>query len=361
MTCEERPSVAGTTDVTGAGRVHAEASLQAKVRFLSDPSAYPGMRGPVIPTETHMSWVFLAGERAYKLKKPVRLPYLDFSTLHLREAACRAELRLNRRLAPDVYLQIAPLVSGPGGLSIDGAGETVDWLVVMRRLDEAEVLQTRLHNHVRDEELDRLATTLARFYRRARPVWISPSAHLADWRDALAYDRRVLLDLRFDLPRGRIRWIDGVLRRFLEIKSQSLAERVLRRRILDAHGDLRPEHIWMGDPVRIIDCLEFSSSLRAGDPIDEIAFLDLECERLGAPSAGATLRRKVLRALGETRPEPLYSFYRCHRAMLRARLSIAHLFDPHARTPEKWPLQARRYLELAAADALRVERSLRTP
>lgn len=347
--------------MTDPAGLDGEPSLAAKVGFLTDPAAYPGRPTAVTPIETHMSWVFLAGERAYKLKKPVRLPYLDFSTLRRREAACRAELRLNRRLAPDVYLAVEPIVRTSDGLAIGGAGEIVDWLVMMRRLDEACVLQTRLGNHVRDGELDRLALTLARFYRRARVAWISPAAHLADWREALAYNRRVLLDRRFDLPRGRVRWIDQVLRRFLATQASRLARRVLDRRILDGHGDLRPEHIWMGVPMRIIDCLEFSSRLRASDPLDEIAFLDLECERLGAPAAGARLRNRVMRALGERDPEPLYSFYRCHRAMLRARLSIAHLLDAHARTPEKWPAQARRYIELAAADALKVERRLRTP
>lgn len=336
-------------------------SLEAKVRFLADPSAYPGSPAPVTLRETHMSWIFLVADHAYKLKKPVHLPYLDFSTLHLREAACRAELRLNRRLAPDVYLNVVPLVRGRQGLSIGGPGEVVDWLVAMRRLDEAGVLQTRLDNHVQDEELDRLARTLSRFYRRAAPAWISPAAHLADWARALAYDRETLLDLRFDLPRGMIRWIDQVLRRFLKAERGRLVDRVRRRRIVDAHGDLRPEHIWMGDPVRIIDCLEFSAGLRANDPMDEIAFLDLECERLGAPAAGARIRRKVLSALGEARSDPLYSFYRCHRAMLRARLSIAHLLDPHARTPEKWPVLTRAYLDLAARDAVRIERRLRRP
>jgi aminoglycoside phosphotransferase family enzyme len=335
--------------------------LAAKVAFLSDRRAYPGLESPVITRETHMSWVFLAGDRAYKLKKPVRFPYLDFSTLSRREAACRAELRLNRRLAPDVYLGVVPLTLGAGELAIGGQGAVVDWLVAMRRLREAEALETRLNNHVRDAELDRLADTLARFYRRAGPVRISPQASLAEWSKALAYDRRVLLDSRFDLPRGLVRWIDRVLRRFLAAERPRLAAQARRRRILDAHGDLRPEHIWVTDPIRIVDCLEFSPSLRANDPLDEIAFLDLECERLGAPEAGRRIRARMLGALKQPDAEALYRFYRCHRAMLRARLAVAHLLEPEPRTPEKWPRLARTYLELARRDALRIERRLRPP
>jgi aminoglycoside phosphotransferase family enzyme/predicted kinase len=335
--------------------------LEAKVRFLSAPRAYGGPRPPVRAIETHMSWVFLAGRRAYKLKKPVRFAYLDFSTLALREAACRAELSLNRRLAPDVYLDVVPLTRGPRGLSIDGPGEVVDWLVVMRRLDEAGVLESRLKNHVTDAELDRLAARLAAFYRRARPVRIAPPVHLTDWSRALADNRKVLLEPRLGLPAGQVRMIDRILRRFLRTQGARLAERVRRRRIIDAHGDLRPEHIWMGDPIRIIDCLEFSATLRANDPLDELAFLDMELERLGAPAIGRRISDKVLAALNEREPEPLYGFYRCHRAMLRARLSIAHMLEANPRTPEKWPRRARAYLALALADARRLERWLNRP
>jgi hypothetical protein len=114
-------------------------TLAAKVEFLSRPASYLEYRGEITRLETHMSWVFLTNERAYKLKKPVRFPYLDFSTLALRETACRAELKLNRRLAPGVYLDIVSLAASATGLSIGGAGDVVDWLVVMRRLDEHHV------------------------------------------------------------------------------------------------------------------------------------------------------------------------------------------------------------------------------
>lgn len=353
-----RPGKTLTTELAPA---EAAPSLAAKVGFLSDPASHGVPAGDVAARETHMSWVFLAGDRAFKLKKPVRLPYLDFTTLQQRENACRAELRLNRRLAPDVYLGVAPLRIGPEGLSIGGTGRVVDWLVEMRRLDEGQSLATRLVNHVRTWELDHIARTMARFYRHARPARLMPQAHLSAWTAALALDRRILLDPRFTLPRGRIRWIDRVLRRFLEAQADRLARRVLGGRLRDTHGDLRPEHVFLDDRVRVIDCLEFDARLRMNDPMDEIAFLDLECEFLGAPEAGARIRREALYALAETGPEPLYSFYRCHRAMLRARLSIAHLYDPEACTPAKWPAQARRYLDIAGADARRLDGWLRGP
>jgi aminoglycoside phosphotransferase family enzyme len=243
-------------------------------------------------------------------------------------------------------------------LSIGGPGEIVDWLVVMRRLDESQTLEHALvTRQLTAWQLDHLVTTLVAFYRRASPVFVSPEAHLSSWRESLAYNRRVLLDPRLGLPAGKVRRIDHAQRLFLGKNSHLIAERVRNRHIADAHGDLRPEHIWLGDPVMIIDCLEFNARLRALDPFDEIAFLCVECERLGGAWASDHIKRRALHALRDRLSEPLFTFYRCHRAALRARLAIAHLLEPEPRTPDKWPRLARDYLQLAMNDAIRLERA----
>ena len=333
-------------------------TLEQKVEFLSRSSAYAQPVTGVIRRETHMSCVFLAGDRVYKLKKPVRFAYLDFSNLGRREGACRAELRLNRRLAPDVYLDVMPLTATPSGLAMGGDGPIMDWLVVMRRLDEAQTLEHAILEHrVEPWQLDRLIAALIQFYRRAERVFLSPAVHLRDWHQSLSDNLRVLLDPGLGLPSGLVRRVATVQRRFLSRQRKALAARLCS--IVDGHGDLRPEHIWLGDPVRIIDCLEFNPRLRAVDPFDEIAFLGLECGRLGAAWAGQYIRRGVKRGLLDGLSDDLFLFYRCNRAMLRARLAIAHLMEPKPRTPEKWPRLARTYLAIAAADAVRLERSLR--
>jgi aminoglycoside phosphotransferase family enzyme len=206
-----------------------------------------------------------------------------------------------------------------------------------------------------------LATVLVQFYRRAGAAFITPDAHIRDLWNSLAFNRRVLGDPRFGLPAGRVRFIDTVQRRFLNERAGLLAARVRKRHIIDGHGDLRPEHIFLGDQIRIIDCLEFNPRLRMVDPIDEIAFLCVECERLGAAWASGYLRRRMVWALHDGNSEELFVFYRCQRATLRARLAIAHLLEPNPRTPEKWAPLARAYLRLAARDAVRLEKNLKTP
>lgn len=333
-------------------------SLADKVAFLGSPAAYPGFAGAVGRRETHMSWVFFAGAAVYKLKKPVRFAYLDFSTLSRREAACRAEFTLNRRLAPGVYEGVVPLVRRGGDLHLGGAGEIVDWLVAMRRLDESHTLETRLiEGRLAPDDLDGLVAVLTRFYRTASRVRLEPAARLVRWRRALVENEAVLLDPALDLPAPLVRRLTALERRFLARRREMLA----RRPIVDGHGDLRPEHIWIGSAARIIDRLEFSAELRAVDPADELAFLDLECERLGRADVGRRLADRVLAGLGGRPPEPLYLFYRIYRALLRARLSIAHLLEAEPRTPEKWPRQARAYLVIALRDARRLEALIRRP
>lgn len=307
-----------------------------------------------------MSWVFLTDGVVYKLKKPVRLSYLDFSTLARREEACRAEDRLNRPLAPGVYDGVVALRRRQGALRVDGDGDVVDWLVRMRRLDESRTLEARLlAGRIAGAELDALAASLACFYRRARPAGLRPYELLARWRRAVGENVPVLLDARSTAPAGLVRAALRVQRRFLRLRSRQLADRASR--VVEGHGDLRPEHVWIGQEVKVIDRLEFSAALREVDPADELAFLDLECERLGDPQAGRRLSRRVLARLGDRPPPELYLFYRIYRALLRARLSAAHLFEPEPRTPDKWPRLVRSYLRIAARDARRLDAQLRRP
>lgn len=329
-----------------------DAALKAKVEFLSRPNAYSSPLDNVTARETHMSWVFLAGERVYKLKKPLRSPFLDFSTLERREAACRAEFRLNRRLAKDTYLGVAPLTLSEDRFAIAGEGQVVDWLVIMHRLDESlmleeKILDRRLHMH----DLDRLATVLANFYRHATPSPRSPNKQIAEWKRELVLNRRVLLTASLDLPAGSIRRIGRIHEDFLAAHEDLFIERSRKRLIVDAHGDLRPEHIWLGEPLQIIDCLEFNTRLRTLDALSEIAFLDLECDRLGAAWAGKHFRSHVFGRLPKLKHDKLFRFYRSYHAMVRARLAIAHLLEPHPRRPKKWRPLALRYLQLAFEDA----------
>jgi aminoglycoside phosphotransferase family enzyme len=327
----------------------ATSGLERKVAFLRRPEAYPETTATVETRETHMAWVFLTDRFAYKLKKPVRYAYLDYSTLAARERMCREELRLNRRLAPDIYLGVVPLArTEQGDLELEGGGPVADWLVKMRRLPAAGFLDRAIADGRADEaSLRDVAGHLARFYRRARPMPMSPDSYRARILADIEENHAELLAAGDHVNAGQVRRLSEAQRAFVARRGRVLDDRARQGRIVEAHGDLRPEHVHLGPPPAIIDALEFKPEFRQLDPVDELGYLGMECERLGAPSIGANLRLVYRQELDDPFPVPLLYFYKAYRACLRAKIALWHLNEPDVAEPEKWPRRAHAYLELA--------------
>lgn len=329
-----------------------------KVAFLSRPSAHPHAPETVEVEETHMSWVFLAGPRVLKLKKPVRTEALDFGTLARREAAVRDEIRLNRRLAPDVYLGARALRARPDGtLSVDGGGEgeVVDWLVEMRRLPADATLDARLAAcTATPRDVAAVVRLLSGFYRGLPPSGVTAEAHASLLRRQILLTGATLRDPRLDFDGPEVAAALAMLDvSFSEVRPL-LDARVEAGRIVEGHGDLRPEHVFLTDPPVVIDCLEFNRALRTVDPFDEIVFLGLECARMGAGWVMQELLSGMSGGLGD-RPEPeLLAFYWRYRALLRARLALLHLTEPVVRKPRKWRPLALDYVALAGEADFRI-------
>ncbi len=331
----------------------AEPDIARKVAFLARVEAYPELPRRVEVRETHMSWVFLTDERAYKLKKPIRRDYLDFSTVESRRLNCHEELRLNRRLAAPVYRSVLPLLlHADGQLGLSGLGDAVDWLIVMNRLPERAALDRRLRRGlVGPEEIERILLTLAPFYRDAEKAATGEADYCRRFSDAVAANSDKLLAPRFDLPADQVRRIAAELRNFLDRRGGLLAARANAGKIVEAHGDLRPEHIFLVPEPMIIDCLEFNRGMRLLDPAEELAYLAMECSALDADWVGGKLFFHYARLTGDEPPEQLIRFYRASRALLRARLSAEHLETPAIQEPAKWRAKARAYLTLALKGA----------
>lgn len=332
--------------------------LAAKVRFLRSPEAHHG-RTDVDAIETHMSWVFLAGDRVLKMKKPVRFPMLDFSTLAARERHCRDEIRCNARLAPGVYLGLETLQWDGHALTrlaeaaLPARTHTVEWLVCMRRLPADRMLHRLVAaGAVTSAAIDAVLDLLAGFYRGAPRVAVAADAYAARLCHEQAANREVLLRPQFHLERAALALdrMEDALRRHAGL----LAARCREGRIVEGHGDLRPEHVCLIDPPVVIDCIEFNAELRQVDPLDEIAQLGLECALIGAPWIGPLLVAGLGARLDDRPSNDLLNLYTARRALLRARLAMAHLLDPQPRVPEKWAPLALRCLasSLHALDAL---------
>ena len=325
-------------------------TLDEKVAFLHRPDSYPQDVEEVESVETHMSWVFLAGDRAYKLKKPVRYDFLDFSTAEKRREDCRAEVRLNRRLAPGVYLGVSALTLRDGELELDGDGRPVDWLTRMERLPRERMLDRMIERDAVDEgRLREAARRLACFYRDADPVSVTPDEHVRDLRGLVEENRRELTRPAFEMPAPRAEQVGRRLARFLVDREEVVRTRAREGRIVEGHGDLRPEHVCLREEPVFIDCIEFERDFRIVDPADEIAFLDMECGRLGSPGVADPFFDEYRSATGDELPPVLVDFYRCHRAYLRAKLTIWHVRDDGVTELEPWRRRATKYLDLAAA------------
>ena len=327
----------------------AEIGLEEKVAFLLDPAAYARIErvppSDVQTVETHMAWVFLTDRHAWKLKKPVRYAFLDFSTVEARRRDGLDEVALNARLAPGVYLGVVPLALGPSGvLVLGGDGPAVDWVVQMRRLPGDGFLDRRLRcGAVGEDEIAAVAEILARFYAAAVPVGLSGEAYCARLGAAIVDDVEEL-DCH-DRHADGAEDIGAALVRFIDANGDLLADRA--GRVVEGHGDLRPEHVCLNSPPVVIDCLEFSQDFRIVDPVDELAFLAMECEMIGAPAAGTAILASTCKRLGDDPPRALVGFYAAGRALLRAKLAFSHVWDVERGAHEHWRARGRAYLDLA--------------
>lgn len=323
--------------------------IKAKVAFLSQPEPYPEQPLRVEVVETHMSWVFITPHQVYKLKKPVCYEFLDFSTAATRHRDCLEELRLNRRLAGDVYLGVVPLtLDARGNLQLGKDGLPVDWLVQMRRLPADRMLDNALGKQtVHPMDIRNFSHKLANFYRQAEPVPITPRQYRQRFERDIKANQKELSHPDFKLPPAQVTAITKAQIHFLEQAPGLFDTRVQQDKIIEAHGDLRPEHVCLTPEPVFIDCLEFKREFRLLDPVDELGFLALECEHGGAAFVGDIVFDSYRQVTQDHPPEALIRFYKSYRASLRAKLAIWHLRDSSIQQPSKWIRRAKEYLQFA--------------
>lgn len=329
--------------------------LEDRVAFLKRPETYPDRPEHVETVETHMAWVFLTQRFAWKLKKPVRTEHLDFSTVEARHSDCRREVELNERLAPAVYYGVVPLTLdrsrrmqlAPARLAAGAV--VIDWLVQMRRLSRTRMLDVLIaQGNLAPSDIEPAAVLLSRFYACAPPCELDGAEYRRRLRAEIDANRRILVDAEFDSTRVAADRLLDDQAVFVDRHGALLEDRVACGRVIEAHGDLRPEHICLEPQPVVIDCLEFNRDLRLLDSASELTFLSLECARLGAPWVGRQMFETYMRIVGDRPDARLLSFYRTWHATTRARIALLHLRDHDPRAPDKWLDRARRYLELAA-------------
>jgi uncharacterized protein len=320
-----------------------------KVAALRSPQMYPDNPDSVDIIETHKSWVFLTDIFAYKLKRPVQFDSVDFRSVEARCRDCETEVRLNRRLAGDIYLGVEELrLSEAGDLTFSGSGTLVDCLVKMKRLPADRMLSNLiLEQRLREDEVRAVALKLSRFYAESPPVLTDTDQYMQHLESEIRASMSALSTPAVNLPVAIIRDLTEAQLRMLVREPNLLDRRVEECRIVDGHGDLRPEHVCvLPDPV-IFDCLEFNDRLRKVDPVDELCFLALDCERIGNASVGPVLFSVYEEVTGDSAPSELIAFYTMYRACMWARLAIWRTRELESAAWTKWTSRANAYLKIA--------------
>lgn len=352
----ERPQTSSLVGATTPGYATSEATETAiapeLLQALLDPAAYPHAPHEVAVIQTHISCVFLAGDQVFKVKKAVRFPFLDFSTLERRRYFCEEEVRLNRRLAPGVYLGVVPIVRSGARYRVGGAGEPVEYAVHMRRLPEGCVLRGLVERGGADVGLmQRIAAKMAAFHAQAET---GPAITAAGAPDAIEHTLRdnfaTLAPLAGTLaPPGTLANLQLLMESALARSADRLRARQGAGRVRDCHGDLRPDHICCTDELPIFDCVEFSSRFRYCDVASEMAFLAMELEFLGTRPLADALIDAYVAASGDAELSAILPFFRAYRALVRAMVAALTSAEKEIEAAARVGARedARRYLAVA--------------
>lgn len=322
------------------------------VEGLTSVEAFPFEADGVEVVQTAISSVLLAGEYAYKLKKPVRFDFVDFSTLEKRHYFCDRELRLNKRLAPGIYLEVVPIVSEAGKLRLEGRGEPVEYAVKMRRLPQDRMMNVLLQEeHVEPSAVDSIASEVAAFHARAESgpeitCRCEPDSLKAELEEDLGQVQAfaggsVAPEVLADIAKFMRSWIAD--------HAALLSERVARMRIRDCHGDMHSGNICLPDSVEIFDCIEFNDDFRYIDVAREVAFLAMDLDSFDESALSGRYVDAYVELSGDATLPELLDFYKAWLAVIRGKVYSIPAEDESISVKERKHsvYRARRYFELA--------------
>lgn len=322
------------------------------IQGLLRPEAYPHPVGRFQVLETHISWIILTGDYAYKLKKPVNLGFVDFTSLARRHHFCDEEIRLNRRLAPELYLAVQPVYGTREHGTFCGSGEPIEYAVQMRQFDQQELLPAVLERgELRPEQFDQLAETIAAFHRRAAAAGDQDTFGTPERIQAVMNDNLDVLGNRVDeheLVMTIRQWADEEFRR----RRNWFMSRRQNGYVRECHGDLHLGNMFrFNDSIQVFDCVEFNPHLRWTDVIAEMAFVVMDLQERGYPQFAAHVLNRWLEQSGDYSGLVGWRWYFVYRSLVRAKVAALRLQQPDLELDERATklTEMRNYLTLANA------------
>lgn len=331
---------------------------QRRINSLLSVTAYPEPTGSVSLIQTHVSWIFVTDRFVYKIKKPVDFGFLNFTTLDRRRFYCEEEVRLNRRLCPDIYLGVADLRETPDGVRFGGEGKVVDYAVRMKRLPEERMLHRLLdEGKVTDENIREIARTIALFHLTAeRGEEIDRCGEIdaitRNWNENFSQGAAFI---GITASEGDFHLIREWVTSFIAEHRALFASRVAGGFIRDCDGDIHSENICLAERVYIFDCIEFNNRFRYSDTAADIAFLLMDLDYHRAGRFAQLFLDEYISVTGDSRVVELLDFYKTYRAFVRGKVESFRLRDPAIPDAEKEAARERagRYFRLARGYVLR--------
>jgi len=321
------------------------------VAFLELPASYLHHPAKVRVIQTHISWVFIASPFVFKVKKPVNLGFLDFSTLEKRHYFCQREIELNRRLCPEIYLDAVPIYEAASSFSFKPRGKTVEYAVQMRELPHDYFLIELLEkNLVGEKEINRVISTLHRFYQAE-----SPTAEIEQW--GTPEKLKISTDENFTqvepfvgktISSAAFEAIRHYTNQFYKLNENLFRQRIQQHRILDCHGDLHLDHVHLTpEATTIFDCIEFNDRFRFIDIANDLAFLAMNFDFEGRADLGNLFLRNAARELGDAGMLRIANFYKGYRAVVRGKVESIQATEKETTNRQEHEKQAARYFRLA--------------
>jgi aminoglycoside phosphotransferase family enzyme len=323
------------------------------VDSLLTPEVYPQDPGKIELIQTHISFVFLTKNYVYKVKKAVNFGFLDFSTLEKRRVFCEKELELNRRLCPDIYLEVVSINKSSNNIMIKGSGETVEYALKMKRLPQERIMTVLLkENKVDKKTIDEIAGIVAQFHLNAQTSpEISTFGSLkiikTNWDENYS---QTIKYLNQTIPQTEFQFIQTKINNFMEKNTALFESRIADKHIRDCHGDLHSGNIFITDKICIFDAIEFNDRFRYSDVAADVAFLAMDLDFQQRPDLANYFIERYIVYSRDQQLTQLLAFYKCYRAYVRGKVISFKLDDPNITSAEKESAtkEAQAYFKLAA-------------
>jgi aminoglycoside phosphotransferase family enzyme/predicted kinase len=330
--------------------VNHKTQSESLLEALLNPQFYPDRPSRIEYLQTHISMIFLTSKYVYKVKKPVDLGFVDYTTLEKRHYFCNQELELNRRLSPEIYLEVIPIKENNGIIHLDGDGEIIDYTLKMKQLPRDKMLDYLLiHGNVTSEMIIQVAGKMAEFHSKART-----DSRIASFGNGQAIsvnieENRSQTEKYVDvaITSTQFHRINEFNSRFMNENRALLQERVASGKIKDCHGDLHAQHICFYNGIQVYDCIEFNDRFRYCDVASEIAFLAMDLERYHKIDLSRAFVEAYIKISKDDEIKKLINFYKCYRAYVRGKVDCFRLEDSLIKDKEAVLDSAKNYFNLA--------------